>query len=124
MRTHTTMGYEMLHKSRRALLKAAATVALQHHECYDGSGYPNGISGEDIHIFGRITAIADVFDALGVERVYKKAWPLDRILEYFHEQRGKQFDPDLTDAFFENIERFVEVRDAFPDIPGEVGVYD
>jgi response regulator RpfG family c-di-GMP phosphodiesterase len=116
MRTHTTIGYDMLHKSKRALLQAAATVALQHHEAYDGSGYPHGISGEDIHIFGRVTAVADVFDALGVERVYKKAWPLDKILEYFHEKRGKQFDPFVIDAFFDNIEKFVEIRDAFPDM--------
>lgn len=124
MRTHTTIGHEMLRKSKRTLLQAAATVALQHHEAYDGSGYPHGLKGEEIHIFGRITAVADVFDALGVTRVYKKAWPLDRILEYFHEQRGKQFDPDITDAFFENIERFIEVRDAFPDVDGQESVYD
>jgi len=116
MRTHTTIGYEMLRRSSRALLKAAAIVALQHHENYDGTGYPNGLAGEDIHIFGRVTAVADVFDALGVERVYKKAWPLDKILEYFHEKRGKQFDPHITDAFFDNIERLLEIREAFPDV--------
>jgi putative two-component system response regulator len=116
MRTHTTIGYEMLRRSSRSLLKAAAIVALQHHENYDGTGYPNGIAGEDIHIFGRVTAVADVFDALGVERVYKKAWPLDKILEYFHEKRGKQFDPHITDAFFDNIERILEIREAFPDV--------
>lgn len=116
MRTHTTIGYEMLRRSSRSLLKAAAIVALEHHENYDGTGYPNGIAGEDIHIFGRVTAVADVFDALGVERVYKKAWPLDKILEYFHEKRGKQFDPHITDAFFDNIERILEIREAFPDV--------
>jgi response regulator RpfG family c-di-GMP phosphodiesterase len=124
MRTHTTIGYEMLRKSRRQLLQAAAIVALQHHENYDGSGYPNGLAGEDIHIFGRITAVADVFDALGVTRVYKKAWPLDKILDYFHQQRGKQFDPLLTDAFFDNIHRFLEVREAFPDVDEMDGVRD
>ena len=119
MQTHTTVGYEMLCHSKRELLGAAAMIALQHHERPDGNGYPKGLSGEEIHVFARITAIADVFDALGVKRVYKEAWPLDRILDYFREQRGKQFDHELTGVFLDNIEDFLAIRDAFPDVPAE-----
>jgi len=119
MQTHTTVGHEMLCHSKRELLGAAATIALQHHERPDGNGYPQGLAGEDIHIFARITAIADVFDALGVKRVYKEAWPLDRILDYFREQQGKQFDEALTGVFLDNIGEFLAIRDAFPDVPPE-----
>jgi response regulator RpfG family c-di-GMP phosphodiesterase len=113
---HTQIGHEMLCNSSRELLRAASIVALQHHERYDGNGYPNGLKGEDIHIFGRITAVADVFDALGVKRVYKDAWPMDRILDYFREERGKHFDPVVVDAFFDRLDEFSAIRDSFPDV--------
>lgn len=119
MQTHTTVGYEMLCHSKRELLGAAAMIALQHHERPDGNGYPQGLRGEEIHVYARITAIADVFDALGVKRVYKDAWELDRILEYFREQRGKQFDDELTGVFLDHIDDFLTIRDAFPDVPAE-----
>ena len=113
MKTHAEIGYEMLKHSNRPILKASAEVALTHHEKYDGSGYPKGLKGEDIPIFGRITALADVFDALGNDRVYKKAWELDKILELFKEERGKQFDPNLVDIFFNNLDKFLEIRDMY-----------
>ncbi|MCC6142276.1 MAG: DUF3369 domain-containing protein [Candidatus Hydrogenedentes bacterium] len=116
MKTHTSVGFEMLCSSNRELLRAAALIALQHHERFDGKGYPHGLAGNDIHIFGRITAVADVFDALGVKRVYKDAWPLDRITEYFQAERGRAFDPQLVDLFFANIEKVKEIRDAFRDV--------
>ncbi|MGZ4106983.1 MAG: HD-GYP domain-containing protein, partial [Tumebacillaceae bacterium] len=78
-------------------------------------GYPNGIKGEDIHIYGRITAIADVFDALGSDRCYKKAWELDRILALFREERGEHFDPQLVDVFFDCLEEMLEIRDRYQD---------
>lgn len=81
MKTHATLGYEMLKGSNQPLLQTAAIVAISHHEKWDGSGYPAQLKGEEIPIYGRITAIADVFDALGHDRVYKKAWPLEDILE-------------------------------------------
>ncbi len=115
MKTHSALGYEMLKHSKRPILKAAAIVANEHHEKYDGSGYPNGTSGEDIHIYGRITAIADVFDALGSNRCYKKAWELERILELFKEQRAKHFDPKLVDLFLDNLDKFLEIRDNYVD---------
>lgn len=117
MQAHTTVGHEMLRHSSRELLQAAAIVALQHHEKFDGSGYPQGLAGEDIHVYGRITAIADVFDALGVKRAYKEAWPLEKILDYFRAERGKHFDPALVDVFFERLEQLLSVRDSFPDVP-------
>ena len=69
----------------------------------NGSGYPKGKAGTDIHVFGRITALADVFDALGSDRCYKKAWDEDRIFQLFREERGKHFEPKLVDLFFQNI---------------------
>ncbi len=115
MKTHAELGYEMLKKSNKPILQAAAIVANEHHEKYDGSGYPNGLKGEEIHIYGRITAIADVFDALGSERVYKKAWELNRILELFSDQRAIHFDPKLMDLFIENLDEFLIIRDKFKD---------
>ena len=115
MDTHAQLGYDMLKHSNRTLLKMAATVAYQHHEKWDGTGYPNGLKGQDIHIYGRITALADVFDALGSDRVYKKRWELNRILELFKEQRDKHFDPQLVDIFFENLDSFLKIRNEFVD---------
>lgn len=116
MKKHTAYGYSMLKKSSRIILKTAAIVASQHHEKYDGSGYPEGLKGEEIHIFGRISAIADVFDALGSDRVYKKAWDMEKIIALFHEERGRHFDPKLIDIFFENISDFLAIKESFRDI--------
>ncbi|MGM0519513.1 MAG: PAS domain S-box protein [Campylobacterota bacterium] len=113
MKNHTTIGYELLNSSSRDTLKAASIVAYEHHEKWDGTGYPRGLKGEDIHIYGRITAICDVFDALGSERPYKKAWELDRILNLFKEQTGKHFDPRLIKLFFDNIHEFLKIRDKY-----------
>ncbi|MEA1892534.1 MAG: HD domain-containing protein [Campylobacterota bacterium] len=116
MDSHAELGYKMIKNSQRPLLKAASIVAYQHHEKYDGTGYPRGLVAENIHIYGRITALADVFDALGSDRVYKKAWSDDRIFELFKKERGKHFDPKLVDLFFENIEEFLQVREKFKDV--------
>ena len=111
MKTHSEIGYRMLQHSKKSILKAAAILAYQHHERWDGKGYPQGFKGDEIHIYGRITAIADVFDALGSERVYKKAWPLKKILQLFEEERGKQFDPYLVDLFLDNLEYFLAAKE-------------
>jgi len=87
MNTHAELGYSMTCNSERALLKAASIVAYEHHEKWDGTGYPNKKSGYDIHIYGRITAVADVFDALGSDRVYKKAWKDERIFQLFRDEK-------------------------------------
>lgn len=111
MNTHAELGYNMLKGSNRPLLKAAAIVAYEHHEKWDGTGYPQGTKGEDIHIYGRITALADVFDALGSDRVYKKAWDDERIFNLFKEEKGKHFDPKLIDIFFEHLDEFKQIRE-------------
>jgi len=115
MKRHATIGYDMMRASSRELLHAASIVAHQHHEKWDGSGYPAGLKGEEIHIFGRITALADVFDALGSERVYKPAWEIERILSFFEQQSGRHFDPKLVQIFLEKKESFLEIRDRFRD---------
>jgi len=115
METHAQIGYEMIRHSDRPLLKAAAIVAYEHHEKWDGSGYPRGLKGDEIHIYGRITALADVFDALGSDRVYKKAWPLEKIYKLINEERGKHFDPNLVDVFFEKKKEILRVREEFKD---------
>jgi putative methionine-R-sulfoxide reductase with GAF domain len=115
MNTHAELGYEMLKGSSRPLLKAAATVAYEHHEKWDGTGYPRRLSGEDIHIYGRVTAVADVFDALGSDRVYKKAWSDEKIFELFKKEKGKHFDPKLVDIFFDKLNMFLEIREKFSD---------
>ena len=106
MKTHAMMGYEIFQFSESKLLKAAALIAIDHHEKWDGSGYPNGKSGEDIHIYGRIVAVADVYDALAHNRCYKTAWPLKDIVALFEEQKGIHFDPMLVDIVLGNLDRY------------------
>jgi putative nucleotidyltransferase with HDIG domain len=115
MKSHAELGHNMLAGSNRKILKVAATIALEHHEKWDGTGYPNGKSGEDIHIFGRLTAIADVFDALGSDRVYKKAWPMDRIVEHMQQESGRHFDPRGVELFMEKLSEITSVRDRYKD---------
>ena len=116
MQTHAELGYEMLRHSERAVLKAAATLAYEHHEKWNGKGYPRGLRGEEIHVYGRITAIADVFDALGSDRCYKKAWPDEKIFQLLKEERGEHFDPEMVDIFFDHIDAFLRVRDQYRDV--------
>ena len=115
IKTHTVIGHSILKNSPRRIMRTAATIALQHHERWDGTGYPHGLAEDETHIFGRITALADVFDALACDRVYKKAWPLDEVLAYLREQRGRQFDPRLVDIFLANIDRLTAIRATYPD---------
>jgi response regulator RpfG family c-di-GMP phosphodiesterase len=116
MDTHAELGYEMLKMSNRPLLKMAAVVAYEHHEKWNGTGYPNKLRGEDIHIYGRITALADVFDALGSDRCYKKAWEDEKIFNLFKKEQGEHFDPKLVDIFFEHLDEFLTIRDKFKDV--------
>ncbi|WP_372423743.1 HD domain-containing phosphohydrolase [Salinarimonas chemoclinalis] len=115
MKRHTLVGEALLAESSRPVIRAGAIVAGQHHERFDGRGYPRGLSGEAIHLYGRITAIVDVFDALGAKRCYKEPWPLDRIVAHFESEAGAQFDPDLTRLFLDNLERFLEIARRHPD---------
>jgi PAS domain S-box-containing protein len=111
IRTHTIEGYKLLSVSDRPLLKVAATIALEHHERWDGSGYPKGLKGEAISLYARITALADVFDALSFDRCYKKAWSDERIFDLIRKERGRQFDPRLVDIFFAHINEFLDARE-------------
>ncbi len=115
MKTHTTLGHEMLKHSNRPILHTASIVSYEHHERWDGKGYPQGLKTDETHIYGRITAIADVFDALGSTRVYKPAWDDEKIFSLFKEERGHQFDPKIVDLFFENKEQLIAIRDKFSD---------
>jgi len=115
IKSHTKIGHQLLRGSKRELLRTAAIIAEQHHEKWDGSGYPAGRKGEEIHIFGRITAVADVFDALSAERVYKPAWPLERIEKLFREERGRHFDPVVVDVFFRELPKLLEIRERLSD---------
>ncbi|MDF1882346.1 response regulator [Sulfurimonas sp. SAG-AH-194-C21] len=115
MKTHAELGYDMLKNSQREILKTSAIVAYEHHEKWDGSGYPRALKGEEIHIYGRITAICDVFDALGADRCYKKAWPLEKILDLLKDGRGTHFDASLINLFLENIDKFLEIQQRYKD---------
>ena len=113
MKTHAQLGHDMLNHSQRPILKTAAIVAGEHHEKFNGQGYPKGLKGENIHIFGRITAVADVFDALGSDRVYKTAWHDKDIFELLKNERGKHFDPKLIDLFFTHLDKFLTIRNKY-----------
>lgn len=113
MKTHSQLGFNMLKSSRQPILQMGAIIAHQHHEKYDGSGYQKGLVSDEISIFARITAITDVFDALGSDRCYKKAWDLDKIINLFKEERGHHFDPVLTDLFLNNIKLFINIRNKY-----------
>ncbi|MCU7876130.1 MAG: DUF3369 domain-containing protein [Candidatus Thiodiazotropha sp. (ex Lucinoma borealis)] len=112
---HCQFGHQLLSRAKLPLLKLAAIIAHQHHEHWDGSGYPLGLIGDQIHLYGRIVAIADVFDALGNRRVYKEAWPLARVVEYFHQHRGTYFDPQLTDLLLKHLNEFTDLREDYSD---------
>jgi response regulator RpfG family c-di-GMP phosphodiesterase len=109
IKTHTDIGRDILDGSNRDLLKLAKIVAYEHHERWDGKGYPRGLKREETSIYGRITAIADVFDALTQKRIYKEPWEIDKALDYFKQERGKQFDPVLVDLLLENIDKIKEI---------------
>ena len=116
MQQHATIGALMLSDSEGfPVIEAGCVIAEQHHEKYDGSGYPKGLKGEEIHIYGRIVAIADVFDALSSKRVYKPAFGLEKTLAILEEGRGSHFDPVLLDLFFENLDSFLEIQKSYPD---------
>ncbi|MCG2634352.1 MAG: HD domain-containing protein [Gammaproteobacteria bacterium] len=115
MDRHPQIGYDMLVGSDSELLQLGAEVALTHHERWDGSGYPARRAGEAIPLSGRITALADVFDALLSRRSYKSPWSQAEVVEYLEQQRGRHFDPALVDHLLSNIGEFIEIHATFPD---------
>jgi putative two-component system response regulator len=110
MKTHTGIGYRILSKSSAPVFQLAAEVALRHHEKWDGSGYPDGLSGDAIPESARIVAIADVFDALTMKRPYKEAWPLEQVMETLEEGSGTHFDPRLLRRFIEILPRICSIK--------------
>ncbi|MBY4677434.1 DUF3369 domain-containing protein [Marinobacterium arenosum] len=117
MKTHTTIGAQIMKRSRQPVLQAGAIIAEQHHENWDGSGYPHGLVGEQIHIFGRIVALADVFDALASKRCYKDAWALEQIDNFIFEQSGVKFDPALVEIYRARRQAFIDILERFRDRP-------
>ncbi len=115
MKTHAQIGYDMLSGSDIELFQVASQIALNHHEKWDGSGYPQGLTGHTIPLEGRITALVDVFDALGSDRCYKRAWPLDKILALIQEEKGRHFDPALVELMLANLDDFLAIRDTYRD---------
>jgi len=110
IRKHPVMGYHILKNSSRPVLKAAAVISYEHHEHWDGTGYPRGLKGEQINLMARITCLMDVFDSLGITKEYKKGWTDKDILSLIQKERGKTFDPHLVDLFMENKGEIFDLR--------------
>ena len=115
MRTHCQIGAEIIGDDPSELLQLAKTVALTHHEKWDGTGYPNGLAGEHIPSVGRIVAIADVFDALTSERPYKKAWPVHEAIEFMNSQAGLHFDPHLMQLFNQILPEILVIQQQYAE---------
>ncbi|PIQ52320.1 MAG: two-component system response regulator [Comamonadaceae bacterium CG12_big_fil_rev_8_21_14_0_65_59_15] len=115
MKQHATIGYEILNANSSPLLKVAAEIAYTHHEKFDGSGYPRGLRGDAIPLFGRIVAVADVFDALTSERPYKKAWSLPDASKLLRDGAGNHFDPACVQAFFAAWDEVLKIRQIYQD---------
>ncbi|WP_432452197.1 MULTISPECIES: DUF3369 domain-containing protein [unclassified Agarivorans] len=115
MKTHALIGKKMLSGSSIEIMRLAAEIAGAHHEYWDGSGYPEGLKGEQIPLCGRLTALADVFDALGSVRCYKQRWEDEEIIDYLQQQSGRQFEPRLIGVLLDNFEKFQAIRDKYQD---------
>jgi putative two-component system response regulator len=115
MKQHAVIGWEILRDSSAPTLQVAAEIAHTHHEKFDGSGYPRGLAGDQIPLFGRIVAVADVFDALTSARPYKPAWELDKAWTFIAEGRGSHFDPQCVDAFLASRDQVIAIRERFQD---------
>ena len=116
MQSHVEIGYELVRYSGQDILKYAAIISLQHHEKWDGTGYPNGLKGEEIDLIGRISALADVFDALAHDRCYKKAWPIQQVLEFIDLQEGFHFDPKVVAAFRKHKDQIIDINERYQDM--------
>lgn len=115
MKTHAEVGAEILSGYDTELMQVASKIARTHHEKWDGSGYPQGLSGEEIPLYTRIVSVCDVFDALTSRRPYKEAWSVDSAMDYLREKSGSQFDPNVVDGFSRILDRVVALRRSYPD---------
>lgn len=118
MRRHCDYGASIIGDYPHPLFQASRTIALTHHEKWNGGGYPQGLAGEDIPLMGRIVAIADVFDALTTVRPYKAAWPVEEALDWIKAQRGEHFDPELVDVFFSVLPNILEFKERYAEDKG------
>lgn len=115
MQTHTTIGHSILSDSQSRYMQIGAIIALNHHERFDGKGYPNGLVGEEIPLIARVVAVADVFDALASSRPYKKAWDIDEAIAYIQQQSGTHLDPQCVDAFLQRIDAIRRIQADYSD---------
>ena len=115
IKCHVERGHNMLRRSTSPIIRAAARIILLHHERWDGKGYPQGLAGEEIHVHGRIVAVADVFDALSSKRIYHQAWSWDEIFRYFLTQSERHFDPCLVDILLANRDEFMAICNRYHD---------
>ncbi|TFW22046.1 two-component system response regulator [Massilia arenosa] len=115
MQSHAQIGADIIGDAQHGMLAVAHKLALTHHERWDGSGYPNGLKGDEIPLEGRIVAIADVFDALTSKRPYKDAWPVERAVDYLREQSGRHFDPQLVQLFIAKLPQILEIRERWAE---------
>ena len=115
IKTHARIGYDLLKYTQIGYLKAAAIICYSHHEKFDGSGYPIGLSGEAIPVLGRIVAVADVFDALTQERPYNELWSIEDACQLLIGEKGKHFDPLLVDLFIENLDEITSIKSRYKD---------
>jgi putative two-component system response regulator len=115
IKEHSKIGYDILKGSKSKYLKAGGVIAYNHHEKYDGTGYPNSLKGENIPILGRITSVADVFDALTSSRPYKKAWELNDAFDFLFSEKGTHFDPKLVDLFLEHKDEVIAIYEKFKE---------
>ncbi len=111
IKKHSMIGYNLLKNTSRKILDTAAIIARDHHERYDGKGYPQGLKGEEIHLYGRIACVADVFDALSSKRVYKEPWKIEDIINYFIQEKGGHFDPKIADILIENMDEILKIKE-------------
>lgn len=116
LKRHTRLGGQLLDVKAEPIMRMASRIALTHHEWWNGEGYPLGLAGEDIPIEGRITAVADVYDALSSKRPYKKPFPREKCFEILDEKRGTQFDPRVLDAFFTRSSEIIDIQIRYADI--------
>lgn len=119
MNKHAEIGAEILGMQKSKVLKYARIVALEHHEKWDGSGYPNGLEGDNIHLFARIVAITDVFDALTSKRPYKDPWTVEKTIKLLKEESGKHFDPRLVTLLIDNIDSVLIIKDKYKEVSDE-----
>ncbi|WP_040428786.1 DUF3369 domain-containing protein [Acetivibrio cellulolyticus] len=115
IKSHSSIGYEMLKRSNVKLMKDAAIIAYQHHEKYNGKGYPQGLKGEDIDLYARIVCIVDVIDALLSKRVYKNSWSVEEVIKYLQDEKGEHFDPVLVEIALKNFDKMLKIQSEFKD---------